>query len=187
MIQPIVLYSQNHKILKTKTKSSDIVRDKDDLQKLIEDMKDTLQSVGGLGLAANQIGRNESICLVQFGDELITMVNPIIIGRNGETKISIERCLSLPDITARVERDEIVSLKFINPDNNWQEEEIKIDEDNERMDIIGQNGNEGLHYENEPPPPPSPLLKPKLQEHKPKFVEYLAPNTSENDEEKKNL
>ena len=127
MIQPIVLYSQNHKILKTKTKSSDIVRDKDDLQKLIEDMKDTLQSVGGLGLAANQIGRNESICLVQFGDELITMVNPIIIGRNGETKISIERCLSLPDITARVERDEIVSLKFINPDNNWQEEEIKIE------------------------------------------------------------
>jgi len=68
-----------------------------------------------------------------------------------------------------------------------KEEEIKIDEDNERMDIIGQNGNEGLHYENEPPPPPSSLLKPKLQEHKPKFVEYLAPNTSENDEEKKNL
>ena len=68
-----------------------------------------------------------------------------------------------------------------------KEEEIKIDEDNERMDIIGQNGNEGLHYENEPPPPPSPLLKPKLQEHKPKFVEYVAPNTSENDEEKKNL
>jgi hypothetical protein len=68
-----------------------------------------------------------------------------------------------------------------------KEEEIKIDEDNERMDIIGQNGNEGLHYENEPLPPPSPLLKPKLQEHKPKFVEYVAPNTSENDEEKKNL
>ena len=68
-----------------------------------------------------------------------------------------------------------------------KEEEIKMDEDNERMDIIGQNGNEGLHYENEPPPPPSPLLKPKLQEHKPKFVEYVAPNTSENDGEKKNL
>ena len=65
-----------------------------------------------------------------------------------------------------------------------KEEELKIEEDNERMDIIGQNGNEGLHYENEPPPV---LLKPKLQEHKPKFVEYVNPNTSENDEEKKNL
>ena len=52
------------------------------------------------------------------------------------------------------------------------------------MDIIGQNGNEGLHYENEPSPL---LLKPKLQEHKPKFVEYVNPNASENDEEKKNL
>jgi hypothetical protein len=65
-----------------------------------------------------------------------------------------------------------------------KEEELKIEEDNERMDIIGQNGNEGLHYENEPPPL---LLKPKLQEHKPKFVEYVNPNASENDEEKKNL
>jgi hypothetical protein len=68
-----------------------------------------------------------------------------------------------------------------------EEKEVKFEEDNQRMDIIGQNGNEGLHYENEPPPPPSPLLKPKLQEHKPKFVEYVNPNASENDEEKKNL
>jgi hypothetical protein len=63
-------------------------------------------------------------------------------------------------------------------------EEIKIDEHNERMDIIGQNGNEGLHYEEEQP---NPLFKPKIQEHKPKFVEYVVPTASENDEEKKNL
>jgi hypothetical protein len=66
----------------------------------------------------------------------------------------------------------------------YKEKEIKIEEDNERMDIIGQNGNEGLHYEEEQT---NPLLKPKIQEHKPKFVEYVVPTTSENDEEKKNL
>ena len=127
MIQPIVLYSQNHKILKTKTKKSDVVKDRENLQKLIEDMKETLQSVGGLGLAANQLGRDESICLVRFGEELITMINPIITGRDGETKTSIEGCLSLPDITTKVERDEIVSVKFTNPNNDWQEEEIRIE------------------------------------------------------------
>jgi peptide deformylase len=127
MIQPIVLYSSNHKILRTKTKQSNIKTDKENLEKLIGDMKDTLQSVGGLGLAANQLGRDESICLVKLGENTITMVNPQITNRGGETKISVEGCLSLPDITAKVERDETVSVKFINPDAEWSEQEIEVD------------------------------------------------------------
>ena len=56
-------------------------------------------------------------------------------------------------------------------------------ENNERMDIIGQNGNEGLHYEEEQ----SPILKPKMPEHKPKFVDYSVPTPpEETGEEKKN-
>lgn len=127
MIQPIVLYSSNHKILRTKTKHSDVDKEKENLEKLIGDMKDTLQSIGGLGLAANQLGRDESVCLVKFGDQTITMINPVITGREGETKISIEGCLSLPDISAKVQRDEIISVKFTNPDNDWQEEEIRVE------------------------------------------------------------
>lgn len=127
MIQPIVLYSSNHNVLRTKTKRSDIEKEKENLQKLIGDMKDTLQSIGGLGLAANQLGRDESVCLVQFGEQTITMVNPTITGREGETKISIEGCLSLPDVSAKVQRDEIISVKFINPDNEWQEEELRVE------------------------------------------------------------
>lgn len=127
MIQPIVLYSSNHNVLRSKTKPSDVEKEKENLQKLIDDMKDTLQSIGGLGLAANQLGRDESVCLVKFGQQTITMVNPTITGREGETKISIEGCLSLPDVSAKVQRDEIVSVKFINPDNDWQEEELRVE------------------------------------------------------------
>ena len=127
MIQPIVLYSSNHNVLRTKTKRSDIEKEKENLQKLIEDMKDTLQSIGGLGLAANQLGRDESVCLVKFGEQTITMINPVITGREGESKISIEGCLSLPDISAKVQRDEIISVKFTNPDNDWQEEELRVE------------------------------------------------------------
>lgn len=127
MIQPIVLYNSNHKILRTKTKRSNAEKEKETLSNLISDMKETLESIGGLGLAANQIGRDESVCLVKFGEQTITMVNPVITGRDGETKISIEGCLSLPDISAKVQRDEIVSVKFTNPDNDWQEEEIRVE------------------------------------------------------------
>jgi peptide deformylase len=90
-------------------------------------MKDTLQSVGGLGLAANQLGRDESVCLVKLDDAVITMINPIITKRAGEQKTSIEGCLSLPDLTAKVERDEIISVKFINPDADWSEQEIQVE------------------------------------------------------------
>jgi peptide deformylase len=127
MIQPIVLYSSNHNILRTKTKKSNVETDKENLEKLIGDMKDTLQSAGGLGLAANQLGRDESVCLVKLGDNLLTMVNPQITSRGGEKKISIEGCLSLPDITAKVERDETISVKFINPDEEWSEQEIQVE------------------------------------------------------------
>jgi peptide deformylase len=127
MVQPIVLYSSTHKILRTKTKRSDINKDRESLEKLIGDMKDTLQSVGGLGLAANQLGRDESVCLVKINDEIITLINPVITKRSGEQKTSIEGCLSLPDITAKVERDEIISVKFINPDADWSEQEIQVE------------------------------------------------------------
>jgi peptide deformylase len=126
MIQPIILYSSSHNILRTKTKQSNVQNDKESLTKLIQDMKDTLQSVGGLGLAANQIGRDESICIVRIDDNIITMINPQIVNRSGEKKISIEGCLSLPDITAKVERDETISVKFVNPDWEWQEQEIEV-------------------------------------------------------------
>jgi peptide deformylase len=127
MIQPIVLYSSNHNILKTKTKLSDIQNDRSELEKLILDMKDTLESVGGLGLAANQIGRNESVCIVNLDGNIVTLVNPIITKRDGDKKISVEGCLSLPDISAKVERDEKISVTFINPDNDWSQEEIQVE------------------------------------------------------------
>jgi peptide deformylase len=127
MIQPIVLYSSNHNILRTKTKQSNIQNDRENLEKLIQDMKDTLESVGGLGLAANQLGRDESVCLVKLDNNIITMINPQIVSSSGEKKTSIEGCLSLPDITSKVERDETISVKFINPDTEWSEQEMEID------------------------------------------------------------
>lgn len=74
------------------------------------------------------------------------------------------------------------STIYPNPMDVLQNEE----ENNERMDIIGQNGNEGLHYEEEQPL----AVKPKLPDHRPTFVEYNAPTQSSEEnteEEKKNL
>jgi hypothetical protein len=84
-------------------------------------------------------------------------------------------------IEPTIEEDEQnFSTTYPNPTDIFQNEQ----ENNERMNIIGQNGNEGLHYEEETPP----IVKPRAPEHKPKFVEYQAPTSNEiSQEEKKNL
>ena len=127
MIQPIVLYSQSHNILNTKVSPVNLEEDKNPISSLISDMKETLSSVGGLGLAANQIGRNESVCLVNINGNIITMINPEIISHSDETKISIEGCLSIPDLSVKVNRYETVTVKFINPDFSWKEDEMSFE------------------------------------------------------------
>jgi hypothetical protein len=59
-----------------------------------------------------------------------------------EFDILVQEDLEVPE----QEFDGFVPEPFATPEEVI---ELKIDEDNERMDIIGQNGNEGLHYENE--------------------------------------
>jgi hypothetical protein len=58
-----------------------------------------------------------------------------------EFDILVQEDLEVPE----QEFDGFVPEPFATPE---EVVELKIDEDNERMDIIGQNGNEGLHYEN---------------------------------------
>ena len=87
-----------------------------------------------------------------------------------------------PTIEPTQEDEEMnFSILNLNTENILQDEE----ESNKRMDIIGQNGNEGLHYEEEQ----QSIPKPKLPDHRPTFVEYHAPTPSEEktEEEKKNL
>ena len=58
-----------------------------------------------------------------------------------EFEILVQEDLEVPE----QEFDGFVPEPFATPE---EVVELKIDENNERMDIIGQNGNEGLHYEN---------------------------------------
>lgn len=128
MVKPIVLYSHSQTVLNKKSVSIKLDEiDKNIISSLITDIKDTLSSVGGLGLAANQIGRDESVCVINIDGNLITMINPEIISNSNEKNISSEGCLSIPDVYAKVQRYERVTVKFINPDFSWKEDEMSFD------------------------------------------------------------
>jgi peptide deformylase len=111
-VLPIVRVPQD--VLRQKTKK---VRKIDtSIQKLIDDMIETMHDAPGVGLAANQVGVSLRICVMQVpGEEVITLVNPEIVRRSG-TRECEEGCLSLPGYKGTLQRSEKVVVKGLNRD-----------------------------------------------------------------------
>jgi peptide deformylase len=78
----------------------------DEVRALIADMFETMRAAEGIGLAAPQIGVGVRIFVMDVGDEAVgprAFVNPRIVQRSGRIA-SEEGCLSLPGLSAEVER-----------------------------------------------------------------------------------
>lgn len=127
---PVVTY--NDPILRIKTKpveSSD-----DSLQKLIDDMFDTMHNAHGVGLAAPQIGKDIQLFIVDADvmmehDEALSefmigsqvFINPVITEKSDE-KIHLEEgCLSLPEIRDKVFRPRKITVNYLDRNLNKQQ------------------------------------------------------------------
>jgi peptide deformylase len=110
-VRKIVKYPE--KVLREKTLQ---VTDCDsELQKLIDDMIETMYAAPGVGLAANQVGVSKQVAVIDVSvrDEkspLIVLVNPEIIHFEGEIEAE-EGCLSVPDYTTVLKRALKVCVK----------------------------------------------------------------------------
>ncbi len=79
-----------------------------DLQRLIDDMIETMYAAPGIGLAAPQVGIPARLFVVDLSvgrdpSQLIVMVNPEFVERDG-TQLKEEGCLSVPGFNATVLR-----------------------------------------------------------------------------------
>ena len=100
---------------------------------LIANMFDTMRNANGIGLAANQVGANKKIFIVDitqvegFEDQKpIVFVNPNITKYSDETSISEEGCLSIPDIRADVERPAKITIEYV--DTDMKPQKLEADE-----------------------------------------------------------
>ncbi|HEX9035754.1 MAG TPA: peptide deformylase [Ktedonobacterales bacterium] len=66
------------------------------LQRLIDDMWDTMRDAPGVGLAAPQVGQSIRVLVAEYEDEAVALVNPEIIKRAEESELGTEGCLSIP-------------------------------------------------------------------------------------------
>ena len=72
----------NNKLIREK--SEEVLKLDDEIKDLIKDMEDTLNSSGGVGIAAVQIGVKKRIVLVKNNDKRYLVINPKIVNSFGE-------------------------------------------------------------------------------------------------------
>ena len=81
------------------------------IQRLIDDMVETMQQAKGVGLAAPQVGVSLRVVVVQMpGEEPIAIINPKMVKRAGEREVT-EGCLSVPGYTGEIKRSISVTVK----------------------------------------------------------------------------
>ncbi|MEW6273871.1 MAG: peptide deformylase [Bacillota bacterium] len=83
------------------------------VHKLLDNLRDTMYSNKGVGLAAPQIGVSKRAIVVDAGEGLIELINPEIIWLSGK-ETDVEGCLSIPGMLGEVERAADVVVKGLN-------------------------------------------------------------------------
>lgn len=102
-------------------KSRDVETIDDRILTLLDDMAETMYDANGVGLAAPQVGVLKKVVVIDIGEGLIELINPVIIYKKGE-QIDAEGCLSVPGRSATVSRPEKVIVRA----KNRKGEEIEI-------------------------------------------------------------
>ncbi len=93
------------------------------IQKLIDDMLETMPASSGVGLAAPQVGVSLRLIVIGLPDEEpMALINPEIVKRTGVREVD-EGCLSVPGYRGKVKRSNTVTVKA--RDREWKEVRIK--------------------------------------------------------------
>ena len=98
------------------------------LQKLIDDMLETMREAPGVGLAAPQVAVSQRLTVIEYAElppdapedappstpKLYVIINPEIVAHSDEMVDGTEGCLSLPGYVGNVLRHEAVTVKALN-------------------------------------------------------------------------
>jgi peptide deformylase len=120
--------------LKTPCPKTEITQQEAD--ELRHQLEEGLKQHPGLGISATQLGIKKRACLIQFGDEDLFLLNPVIKEKSNEGFLFYEGCLSIPRTIERpirtirackvvIDTDNLGEMTFeINPEGDKQGEQI---------------------------------------------------------------
>lgn len=122
MILPIYVYGQS--VLRGE--AHDITPDYPGLSELIQNMFDTMDNAGGVGLAAPQVGLDIRVVVIdldvvsddypEYKGFRRAYINPHIIETSDELVTMTEGCLSIPGISESVKRPDRIRVQYLDQD-----------------------------------------------------------------------
>lgn len=142
MVKKILTYPNK----KLNEVSKDVAEFNEELHNHLRDMKDTLDSTQGVGLASIQIGVPLNVLIIKHEGVFIEAINPVIMACSGK-QTSFEGCLSIPNVNSGVERALKIHVEYY--DRNGK---VKYCNCDDRLSVIWQHETEhlkgGLYIDN---------------------------------------
>ncbi len=128
MVREVLTYPDK----RLKLVSKDVEVFDTELHILLEDMKETMYTNDGIGLAAIQIGIDKNVLVINLADEdgeqihdnVEEIINPVILEANGSITYQ-EGCLSVPSVYEDVTRKEIIKVRYFNRYGEMIEKELE--------------------------------------------------------------
>ncbi|HET8909594.1 MAG TPA: peptide deformylase [Ktedonobacterales bacterium] len=118
------ILTMEHPVLRAKAKK--VSRFDPWLERLVNDMRETMREAPGVGLAAPQIGESVRVLVAEYEEQQVALVNPEIVKASEEQELGTEGCLSIPGYVGdNVPRALAVTVKARDP--KGKEIRIKAD------------------------------------------------------------
>lgn len=126
----VPIYNCFHPVLRKQTNKVEAMTD--EVKSLINNLWDTLYNVSnGVGLAANQIGADKSVIVIDTslngtieGSGPVLLINPEIVYFSEELVVDKEGCLSIPELFEDVVRSETIRIKYYDIEMNEHLDEV---------------------------------------------------------------
>jgi peptide deformylase len=93
------------------------------IQRLVDDMAETMYAAPGIGLAATQVDVHERVIVIDISEDksdLRVLINPEILSKSGDVEWE-EGCLSVPGIYDKVHRAQLIRVRALNRDGETVE------------------------------------------------------------------
>ena len=120
------LIEEASKVLRTPPPVFDFENPKEDPKEIEKNMAEAMETFGGIGLSANQVGLPYRMFVMRTADSGIkAFFNPELTAVSQETDLMKEGCLSFPDLYLMIKRSKVVELKY--QDAEGEEHTLQLD------------------------------------------------------------
>lgn len=118
----LILLTENHPLLKTKSKNYDLENNLNTLVELTDSMFACMLVNGGVGLSAIQVGLAFNVFVMSIDNKNYVVVNPKIIEKSENAIIFNEGCLSFPGIYLKISRKDKVKVEYYDVNGKFVQE-----------------------------------------------------------------